>query len=275
MIKNNLLLRIVSILILAPVVLWAIITGGTPFAVLVSAMGALMAWEWERMITGQTGPVSIILASSAVMVGFLTKDTPSTAIQITLLTSLLVYIKSHKKLLLSFGTFYIDLTIFSVVYLTYYSGYEDQSYSYVFLLWVLFVVWATDIGGYIFGKSIGGPKLIPRISPNKTWAGLVGGIVMACLITYAFVLTRNHYYGDTLPMKFYLYATAILAFVAQVGDIFESAIKRYLNLKDSSNLIPGHGGIFDRIDGFIFAVGLVAFFLILDNMGYLEWLKEI
>ena len=87
------------------------------------------------------------------------------------------------------------------------------------------------------------------------------------MITYVFVITMNHYYASTLSMKYFLLSSVALAFISQVGDIFESKIKRYLNIKDSSNLIPGHGGVFDRVDGLLFAAPAVALFVLLSNMG--------
>ena len=132
---------------------------------------------------------------------------------------------------------------------------------------MLFVVWATDTGGYVIGKSIGGPKLCPKISPKKTWSGLLGAIAFSALTTYIFVITMNHYYGSQLPMKFLVLSSVGLAIVSQVGDLFESKIKRYLEIKDSGNLIPGHGGIFDRVDGLLFAAPVVALFVLLMNMG--------
>jgi phosphatidate cytidylyltransferase len=116
----------------------------------------------------------------------------------------------------------------------------------VTLLWVLGVVWATDTGAYIAGRRIGGPKLAPRVSPNKTWAGLFGGIAAAGLVGLAAAaLVAGVSPWIAAPLS------AALAIVEQAGDLFESAVKRRFGVKDSSNLIPGHGGVLDRVDGLL------------------------
>ena len=111
-------------------------------------------------------------------------------------------------------------------------------------LWALSLVWATDIGAYFAGRSIGGPKLAPRISPNKTWAGLIGGIVLATIVAAA----MHQIY--LLPLRFVL-ATPLLAILAQAGDLYESHLKRRAGVKDSGSVIPGHGGFLDRLDGVV------------------------
>ena len=120
------------------------------------------------------------------------------------------------------------------------------------MLWFVLVVWGVDIGGYVVGTTVKGPKLAPSISPNKTWSGLLGAIVFAALISVAVasVFERSDYVTFAL-------LGGVLAVVAQIGDLLESKVKRYLNIKDSSNLIPGHGGIFDRVDGLIFAAPFI------------------
>lgn len=123
------------------------------------------------------------------------------------------------------------------------------------LIWILVCIWATDIGAYFVGRAAGGAKLAPRISPGKTWAGLVGGMAWSAMasaaVGYAFGL------GETLPLAL---IGAGLAVIGQLGDLLESAAKRRAGVKDSGRLIPGHGGLLDRVDGLIavlVAVGLV------------------
>jgi phosphatidate cytidylyltransferase len=111
-------------------------------------------------------------------------------------------------------------------------------------LWALSLVWSTDIGAYFAGRSIGGPKLAPSISPNKTWAGLIGGIVLATIVAAA----MHQFY--LLPLRFVL-ATPLLAILAQAGDLYESHLKRRAGVKDSGSVIPGHGGFLDRLDGVV------------------------
>jgi phosphatidate cytidylyltransferase len=125
----------------------------------------------------------------------------------------------------------------------------------VLVFYLLAVVWGADIGGYIAGRLIGGPKLAPAISPNKTWAGFFGGIVLATVCGGSVMLAfgaRNAWAGLLLAFG--------LAVVSQLGDLFESWVKRRADVRQSSNLIPGHGGVLDRIDGLIVATLAFAVF---------------
>ncbi|NCA80796.1 MAG: hypothetical protein EOM76_11570, partial [Sphingobacteriia bacterium] len=221
--KSNLFQRVLSALILGPVVLWAILYGDRDvipaYTLLLAIMGAVMAWEWEKMVTGKTSEIAVILATSTTMLAFLRLDNPLFSLFLIAVTALLVYFKSGKKLLLSFGAFYICLPLLSLIYL----GYKDPVYSYEIILWLLCVIWATDIGGYVFGKSIGGPKLAPKSSPKKTWAGLFGGIISASFVTYEFVGFMNTHYESQMSVTLFVGASAVLAVIAQIGDIFETA----------------------------------------------------
>jgi phosphatidate cytidylyltransferase len=122
-------------------------------------------------------------------------------------------------------------------------------------LWALSLVWATDIGAYFAGRSIGGPKLAPTISPNKTWAGLIGGIVLATIVA----LLMHVFY--LLPLRFVI-ASPLLAILAQGGDLYESWLKRRAGVKDSGSVIPGHGGFLDRLDGVVPVMPLAALLVV-------------
>jgi phosphatidate cytidylyltransferase len=141
----------------------------------------------------------------------------------------------------------------------------DQAKGLSALILVLLVVWATDIGGYFAGRAIGGPKLWPRVSPKKTWAGAIGGFVASLLVAIGFSTSDL---GKTLPL---VILAAMLSVAAQLGDLFESAIKRRFGVKDSGHIIPGHGGVMDRLDGFVAAIVLAAIFGVLrggaDGVG--------
>lgn len=269
--KSNLTKRLISSLVMTPLVLCVIVWGDTDFApfyaILMAVLGSLMAWEWEKMVSGKVSSVAVTLAMMATMLALLGMEVkyPSFSLLLIAAVAAFIYFKNGKNVLLSFGAFYIGLPIISMMYI----AYPNFGYNNEIVLWVLFVVWATDVGGYVFGKSIGGVKLAPRISPNKTWAGLIGGILTACFVTYEFVRYMSTYQHSQMSMAFFVGSSALLAVVAQAGDIFESAIKRYLNLKDSSHIIPGHGGIFDRVDGLLFAAPVVALFLLLNNLGWI------
>jgi len=130
----------------------------------------------------------------------------------------------------------------------------DPAKGFAALMFVLVIVWVTDSGGYFAGRGIGGPKLWPSVSPKKTWAGAVGGFAASLAVAGAFA---EFDLGRTVPL---LVSAAILSVASQLGDLFESAVKRRFGIKDSSHLIPGHGGLMDRLDGFVAAVVLAAIF---------------
>jgi phosphatidate cytidylyltransferase len=137
---------------------------------------------------------------------------------------------------------------------------REQPQGIGFVLWVFVLVWATDIFAYFAGRLIGGPKIAPRISPNKTWAGLAGGVVGAMLVGGGVA----DYVGFPAPL-FWTFS-GLLAIVAQAGDFFESWLKRRVGVKDSGTLLPGHGGIMDRVDGLVPVSVLVAAVLILKDI---------
>lgn len=124
----------------------------------------------------------------------------------------------------------------------------DQVWGFTALMFVLLIVWMTDIGGYFAGRGIGGPKLWPRVSPKKTWAGAIGGLVLSLIVAVAFA---SYGLGRLSPL---LVLATVLTIVSQLGDLFESAVKRKFGVKDSSQIIPGHGGLLDRLDGYVFAI---------------------
>lgn len=162
--------------------------------------------------------------------------------------------KAHQKLLWwAIGIPYIFIPCLALAFI------EHLRPGYIFL--VLFFIWSVDIGAYIFGRTIGGPKIAPKISPNKTWAGLIGAIFFANLTIFS--LTSLGYYHLALSPVGIVILTALLAILAQAGDFFESWVKRSFGVKDSSNIIPGHGGLLDRLDGLLFIAPFIACLIIL------------
>jgi phosphatidate cytidylyltransferase len=136
---------------------------------------------------------------------------------------------------------------------------RDLPHGMQLVFWLVIVVVATDVFAYLVGRSLGGPKLAPRISPGKTWSGLAGGALGAMILGGVFA----HLVGWGWPQGA-LFAL-ILALVAQSGDLFESFIKRRAGVKDSGHLIPGHGGMLDRLDGYLFAVPTLALLVAIDR----------
>jgi phosphatidate cytidylyltransferase len=269
---SDLRLRSLSALVLAPVVLLALYHGGAWAQWLFALIAVLMALEYTAIVHGgdkQQFALHAMAGLSAVLL-------PSAgwvlaAIAIVVLATLLsASIKQKQSADVNFwwavsGVPYIALPTMALVLLR-----ADAHFGWNALLWLALVVWATDIGAYFAGRIIGGPKLAPRLSPKKTWAGLVGGMLAAAAVSYA--LCKHFSVPATMPALI----AAALAVVAQAGDIYESALKRHFNLKDASNLIPGHGGVLDRVDGLIAAAVVAAVVGFLHNpqsvaQGLLLW----
>ena len=128
---------------------------------------------------------------------------------------------------------------------------ERAPHELMLLLWVFIVTWSTDIGAYFAGRTIGGPKLAPAISPNKTWAGLIGGMFAAALL-------GGWWASFTGLAPVLLWLAPLFAVGAQAGDLFESGLKRRAGVKDSGTILPGHGGVMDRLDGLVVVASLTA-----------------
>ena len=225
-ISGELQTRIISAGILAPVVLYIIWLGGAAFSSLVVLMAVIMSFEW---------------------CGIINNDSPlAQGID-----------DKHKKKWLNYGIAYVAIFASSLLYLRNYGAEEGKDGGAGIVLVMLLMVWATDIAAYFAGRLIGGPKIYPAISPNKTWAGLLGGMVAAGLVGMALSVLINF---GVFTMFF---IGALTAVIAQAGDFLESWIKRKFGVKDSGNIIPGHGGIMDRMDGFVTVAPLFVIFVLL------------
>ena len=154
-----------------------------------------------------------------------------------------------------YGFFYCLLPALALLWIRERAEYGGIGQGFDLLIWVFLVVWATDIGAYFAGRAIGGPKLAPSISPNKTIAGLVGGVISAALLAGAWV------YYVRLPAPL-LWISVPFAVAAQLGDLFESGLKRRAGVKDSGSWLPGHGGLLDRLDGLVPVAVLTAALMI-------------
>lgn len=206
--------RVLSAAVMLPVAIAAVWIGGWLFTVLVIVAGMLMLWEWWRLpYQPETAPA---------------------------------WTRGPFWSLL--GLVYVIVPCIALVWLR-----QTPEHGRHIAFWLFCAVWATDIGAYFAGRTIGGPKLIPRISPNKTWAGLLGGMVSAA-IAGGLVAALD----PALPTLALAALAGLVAVVSQAGDFTESAVKRYFGVKDSSHLIPGHGGVLDRLDGLLFAAPFVA-----------------
>ncbi|WP_298372169.1 phosphatidate cytidylyltransferase [Azospirillum sp.] len=251
---SDLKARVLSALVLAPVVLGAVWFGGWVFRALI-VLGAVIAIsEWINLVpSARRLPARVISVcgvlgalSAQLLVG------PLAGLGVAVLFAGLTALGGGgtDRKLLGFGVVYVAAGIAGLMWLR-----DLPGDGLALFLFAMLAVWATDIGAYAAGRTIGGPKLAPRISPKKTWAGLIGGMVSAALVGWLVALVA----GAAMP-GLALLVGALSAVVGQIGDLFESAIKRRYNVKDSGQLIPGHGGILDRIDGLLVAAPVLAVF---------------
>lgn len=263
--------RTLAALVMLPVVIGTLWVGYPFIDVLALVVGALLSWEWANMASNRNSSSYMGAYIVSLAVALLVYDTLA-MVSAIILASLYVWFKSAKeehRYILTLGVPYISIGIGSLLWI-YHDVFIYHPYDFYMTLWFMLMVWAMDIGGYIVGCNLKGPKLAPKISPNKTWSGLIGGIVFAVAAStiYFYVLSLlNVVKVDAKSQMFFAILGGIIAGVSQIGDLIESAIKRRLGLKDSSNLIPGHGGVFDRIDGLIFAAPIV-YWLFAYALGY-------
>jgi phosphatidate cytidylyltransferase len=263
--------RILSALVLAPAALALAWLGGWPFAVLLAAASVAMAGELSALLPANSPTGRLLLGGFALGAVLLAaRGLPAAAI-IGGAAGLAFAVSARMwkgeplwPAVLAFP--YLVLPLVSLIWLR-----LDPAYGRIAIFWLLGVVWATDTFAYFAGRSIGGPKLAPRLSPNKTWAGLGGGMFGAALVGggAAIWLTLGS------PLRLAL-ISALIAVVAQAGDILESALKRRAGVKDSGKLIPGHGGILDRVDGLVTAAACAALLSLLHGAstpgaGVLIW----
>lgn len=256
--SHDLGLRLASGLALAMVAIALTWWGPWPFAVLVLGVAILMAWEWGRIV--REGASDVVMAVHIVTVALATLLTaagqPVIGFIVLVIGAIVVGFQSmgSSALFSTIGVFYVGLPALALVWFR-----NDPALGLTAALLILLAVWATDTGAYFAGRLIGGPKLWPRISPNKTWSGLIGGVSAAAIVA---VLIGKLMQPAASSARLVIVGL-VLGLVSQGGDLAESALKRERGVKDASGLIPGHGGFMDRVDGLVAAVTVAAFFALL------------
>jgi phosphatidate cytidylyltransferase len=250
--SRNLLMRVAAALVLAPLAIAIAYAGGWLWAALVTLAAVGLYVEWLTVVgaAGETrvvasGVVALAVAGLCLAMGRID------AALVVLAAGFVVValISAERRTWTAAGFCYAAAAEIASVLVR-----LDSVKGFAALILVLLVVWVTDIGGYFAGRGIGGPKLWPRVSPKKTWAGAIGGFVASLVVAGGFAAFDL---GKTGPL---LLLGAMLSVVSQFGDLFESAVKRRFGVKDSSHIIPGHGGLLDRLDGFVAAVVVAAIF---------------
>ena len=266
-VSNNLLLRSLSAVVLGLVVIWGVVWSNFLLNVLLAVGGAIAASEWTQIVDPRTRPGAqvnrrlreralVVLPAGVLALWLIATRTPpahyvTELVGITLLfVPVLLYRRFPISPLVICGLPYLGATILSLLALHHHQHWHE-------LIFLLIMVWTTDTGAFVFGKLIGGRKLAPRISPGKTWAGAIGALVSAAVVGASVA----HWLGTATPVHAALVA-CLVSVMTQVGDLAESALKRSFGVKDSGWLIPGHGGILDRIDGLLLATPVFTIYLL-------------
>lgn len=262
--SQNLRTRILAALVLAPAAIAIAWTGGPLWIALVTLAAIGMYVEWLTIVGAAQEKQMVAAGIAALVVSGLCLAFGYGALSLAALLTGAVAVAAVSRRLRFWsvaGFCYAAAAAFASAQVR-----LDGDYGFVALMFVLFVVWAADIGGYFAGRGIGGPKLWPRVSPKKTWAGAVGGFAGGLAVAAGFAAFDL---GRLAPL---LLLAAFLSIVSQSGDLFESAVKRRFGVKDSSQIIPGHGGLLDRLDGFVAAIVFAALFGFLrggaDGIGH-------
>ena len=269
--RSNLVTRIISSLVLVPVAIGAAYFGGLVFVAFWMIAAFCVLWEWDTLVCAhEKRPVltigSVAIAGAGLL---LTLERRGAAIALIVLGMLGVVTLASKtrRAWCVGGVLYAGALLSAPILLR-----SDAAFGFTAILVLFMVVWLTDIVAYFCGRAFGGPKLMPSVSPNKTWSGAIGG-TLGGVIGGVVVASQAGIAN--------LVAIAVLAFLlsaaSQAGDLLESAIKRRFDAKDASGLIPGHGGVMDRVDGFVIAasaaavIGLIRGGLESPAQGLLVW----
>ena len=250
--SRNLVMRVIAALILAPLAIAIAYAGGWLWILLVTLAVIGLYVEWltivglaREMPVVVSGIAALAVTGLCLAIGRI--DAASGVLAIGL--AAVALLTRERRNWTAAGFFYAAAAEMASVLVR-----LDSVKGFVALIFVLLIVWVTDIGGYFAGRGIGGPKLWPRVSPKKTWAGAAGGFAASLAVAFGFAAFDLGKTGALLLLG------AVLSVVSQLGDLFESAVKRRFGVKDSSHVIPGHGGLLDRLDGFVAAIIVAAIF---------------
>ena len=264
---DGLLLRVISAAVLAPLAVAAAYAGGWPFALFWGAAAVAIAYEWLTLTASgrpalAIGLAALLIAAALAVIGKAVLGAAMIACGTAAVALIAAAARrtSREAALtaawtaawIAAGVLYAGAALVPPVVLR-----ADTELGFTAIIFLFAIVWTTDIAAYFVGRGIGGPRLWPAVSPNKTWSGALGGalgaVAAACAV--ASIGLRTGYRAN-------LFAIAglalLLSAMSQVGDLFESAVKRRFGVKDAGHVIPGHGGVMDRLDGFLAAAVVAA-----------------
>ena len=261
--RSNLSARALSALVLGPLVLAAVYWGGAAFDAVVMACALISCREWARMVAGgSSAPTALLFLGVGAAYVAVVAVGPNAALGVVIVATAAALAVSRliahpNSIAIASGVPYLGLPVIALVCLR-----GDAVNGLGLLMFLVLVVWANDIAAYAVGRTVGGPKLAPSVSPNKTWSGSIGGVLFGAGIASAAAAVFS--LGHPAIMAA---VGAVLGVAGQAGDLFESFIKRRFKVKDSGVLIPGHGGMLDRVDSILTG----AVFLAVANFAYREW----
>lgn len=263
---RNLGIRLRSVAIFAPPVIAAVYFGPPWYDILVAGAAFVMVWEWARMCSNSEFTLVgwVMEAGIAACLLVLYFSNPLHALIAVAAASGLVAVtavtgRHESPVRMALGAAILGTFCLSFLWLRALPGNGLEV-----VVWLVLAVWFTDAGGYFFGRTIGGPKLAPRISPNKTWSGLGGGILLATVWSVVWLVWHG---GHEIAVT--VIAAVSIAVLAQIGDLSVSSVKRRFGVKDTGGLIPGHGGVLDRLDGMLLTGPAAAFVLFLSGKGWI------
>ena len=263
--------RLLTGLVLAPLTVYAVYIGGPWLALYLALASGAMAWELYRMArAGGSHPLAFVgiplaalvpLAAHAYTLGILPVPVSTITVAALAILALAMFLRPVEQKPLTaaaitvFGVFYTGAAITFGYAIRYYPYVADAAGGTALVIFPVWLTWSTDTGAYLIGRIVGGPKLAPSISPKKTVAGALGGIATAAFMawTYGTYVLRPVAQLTMTPTGLALFAVAI-SVAAMLGDLVESYLKREAGVKDASGLLPGHGGVLDRLDSILFVL---------------------
>ncbi len=262
----DLRLRVLSAAVLAPLALGCIWIGGIAFSVLIAVITIGLAYEWLGLCRQDRSPLPLLLFAALPLSVALTACGAAAAALLLLAVATAAGMALSRGISrarpLAFGIPYLGLAAVALVWLR---RQPETGGANVIVL--LLVVWASDIGAYMAGRAIGGPRLAPSISPGKTWSGAAGGLLAAACVG----LGASAVIGDGGASWRSAALAVLIGVISQAGDLFESQLKRHFGVKDSGTMIPGHGGLLDRLDAVLTAAPAMALLALVLGRGVVLW----
>ncbi|MEA2952977.1 MAG: phosphatidate cytidylyltransferase [Alphaproteobacteria bacterium] len=269
--RSELTARVISALLLAPLAVVSAYIGDWPFGVfwVIAAIGVWL--EWNSLVTGADNRLIFILGTATLVLALVIAEQGMARIPMFIIMlgalGVGVFARADRRGWIAAGLLYAGAVLLGPILLR-----RDPDWGFVAVIFLFTIVWTTDVLGYFVGRTLGGPKLAPSISPKKTWSGAIGGAVAAIIVG---VIVARLAGLDNLAAV--AVVALFLSVIAQIGDLGESAVKRRFGAKDAGHLIPGHGGLMDRLDGFLAAAFIGAIFGMLRvgtdaaAQGLLRW----